>query len=157
MNVEHFDIFKNNYLVAGLPDQAVGEIADLAEYRVFTARDIILERGGRGPDLYVILDGKVQILNPNGEKLSEVGPGSVIGEVALVDDGPRSADAVCVTAVKAARLPGSVLRKYMFEHKDAGFLMLANLCRVLSMRLRAANIQMDDLAGKALDPWRLAL
>lgn len=155
--MEHFDVFKKNYMVAGLPDEAVAEIAELAEYGVFTARDVILERGGRGADLFVILDGKVQILNPNGEKLSEVGPGSVIGEVALVDDGPRSADAVCVTTVKAARLPGSVLRKYMFDHKDFGFIMLANLSRVLSMRLRAANIQMDDLAGKVQDPWRLAL
>ncbi|MFQ3587815.1 MAG: cyclic nucleotide-binding domain-containing protein [Fimbriimonadaceae bacterium] len=155
--MEHFDVFKKNYLVAGLPDEATAEIAGLAEYRVFPARDIILERGARGADLFVILDGKVQILNPNGERLGEAGPGSVIGEVALVDDGPRSADVVCVTTVKAARLPGPVLRKYMFDHKENGFVMLANLSRVLSMRLRGANIHMDDLAGKAQDPWRLAL
>ncbi len=42
----------------------------------------------------------------------------------------------------------------MFQHKDVGFIMLSNLSRVLSMRLREASEKVEDLQGKLADPWQ---
>ncbi|MBS1723168.1 MAG: cyclic nucleotide-binding domain-containing protein [Armatimonadetes bacterium] len=156
MDTQRLDVFKENYLVFGLPTERIDELAALASFETKLAQEVICVKGGKGSDLFVILDGRVNITSLNGEKLAEVGPGAVIGEVALVDDQPRSANAVCITAVHYARLPAKELRAYMVKHKDVGFHMLANLARVLSTRLRSTDAVVDELAGKARDPWECA-
>lgn len=107
-------------------------------------------------DLVVLLRGTVDIYK-GGEKLAEAGPGAVLGEIALVDNLPRSAHVFASTPVAIAKLNGVELRKYMFQNRDSGFLMLANLSRVLSSRLRSVSQQVEDLKGHAKDPWTHAL
>jgi CRP-like cAMP-binding protein len=155
--MRHTDVFKKNYLVHGLPDSAIEEIAALAVCDGGLAGDVIVKKGEKSSDLFVILDGTVNILTDKGDKLTEVGPGSVLGEVALVDAGPRSASAVCKGQVHYARLPAKELRAFMANNKDAGFVMLANLSRVLSMRLRGASVAIEDLRAKTEDPWKGSL
>lgn len=155
--MQHADVFKKNYLVHGLSDGAIDEIAGLASCDGCLAGEVLVKRGEKSSDLFVILEGTVNILTENGDKLGEVGPGSVLGEVSLVDAGPRSATAVCKGLVKYAKLPAKELRAYMAKNKEAGFVMLANLSRVLSMRLRNTDIALEDLRAKTDDPWKGAL
>ena len=155
--MELMDVFRKNYLVGGLPDEVIEEIAGLAEFGTMLAREELIKKGDKSSDLFVILDGSVQVYTSSGDKLAEAGPGSVLGEVALVDDQPRSAHAVCMGLVKYACLPAGALHKYMSDNRDVGFIMMANLARVLTMRLRKASIVMEDLYGKAQDPWKFAL
>jgi CRP-like cAMP-binding protein len=148
------DVFRKNYLVAGLPEESVAEIAELAKFKVATAGDTIIEKGTKGADLFVILEGHVNLYGPDADKIGTVEPPSILGEIALVDDLERTATAVAVGLVKYAVLPGSDLRRYMSGKKDMGFIMLSNLCRVLSMRLRKTNVQLLDLMGKNQDLWK---
>jgi len=156
MESQRLDVFRQNYLVFGLPDDRIDEIASIASFETRMPQDLICRKGEKCGDLLVVLDGRVNITSENGEKLAEIGPGAVIGEVALVDDQPRSANAVCINAVHFARLPARELRSYMVQNKDVGFHMLANLARVLSTRLRTTDAVIDDLAGKNRDPWDFA-
>lgn len=153
---KYADVFAKNYLVNGLGQTTIDAIAELAEFDGKIAGEILIEKGEKGGDLFVILDGTVNVYTDKGDKIADSGPGSVLGEVALVDDGPRSATAVCVGQVHYARLPAKALRKYMASNKDAGFVMLANLSRVLSMRLRKTATVMEDLRAQTEDPWKNA-
>ena len=58
---------------------------------------------------------------------------------------------------KYAKLPAKELRSYMAGNKDAGFVMLANLARVLSMKLRQNAAVMEDLRAQTQDPWEGSL
>ena len=151
------DVFKTNYLVYGLPDEAIHEIAELAKYRVAVAGEDLVSKGEKTNDLYVILDGQVNIYGAGGDKIATVGPPSILGEIALVDNLERTANAVCVGLVKCAVLPGAELRRYMSSKKEHGFVMLSNLARVLSMRLRNTNVTLLNLMGKTQDMWKHAL
>lgn len=151
--MEHAEVFKKNYLVSGLPDSTIDEIAALAEYGCMLAGEVLMDKGEKSSDLFVVLDGSVNIYTEKGDKLAECGPASVLGEVSLVDAGPRSAVAVCKGKVAFARFPAKELRAYMAKNKEAGFVMLANLSRVLTMRLRATNSNLEALRDKASDPW----
>lgn len=155
--LEYADAFRSNFLVCGLPPSVIDEVAGLAEFGAVVAGDALIKRGDKGSDLFIVLDGRLNVYSPQGDKLAEAGPGSVIGEVALVDDQPRSADVVAIGLVKYAKLPAADLRRYMANQKDVGFVMMANLTRVLSMRLRNAAIVLEDLKEKASqDPWKFA-
>ena len=157
MSPKFAEVFRKNYLVTGLDDSTVGEIAELAEVGSLMAGACLIDKGDDSSDLFVILDGTVQVYTKRGNKLGDCGPGSVLGEVSLVDAGPRSANVMCLGSVTYAKLPAAELRRYMTENKEAGFTMLANLSRVLSMRLRKSAEVMEDLRAQTVDPWEHAL
>ena len=62
--------------------------------------ETLVEQGQPGSDLYLILDG-VFVVEANGEELAEVGPGAIVGEQALLQEGTR-------TATLRARTPARV-------------------------------------------------
>lgn len=156
--METMDVFRKNFLVVGLPDSVIQEISDLGTFEAFAARDVMIRKGDRSADLYVILDGTVDVMSDKDDVLATIGAGALIGEIALVDAQPRSADVVCRGLTKVIKLPANDLRRFMAGNKDAGFIMLANLTRVLSMRLRNASIVLEELKEKAKeDPWKYAL
>ena len=152
------DAFRNNFLVVGLPDSVIQEIAGLGTFEAFAARDVMIRKGDHSADLYVILEGTVDVVSDSDDVLATIGSGALIGEIALVDAQPRSADVICRGLTKVIKLPANELRKFMASNKDAGFIMLANLTRVLSMRLRNSSVVLEELKEKAKeDPWKYAL
>ena len=155
--MDHREIFRKNYLVTGLKEEVIDQIEALATEQTFLAREFLVRHGEKSSDLFVILEGEVLVCTPAGDELAKCGPGSVLGEVALVDDQPRSADAVCKGMVKVARFPAKDLRSFMAKNTDAGFVMLANLSRVLSNRLRKTSAVVEDLAAHPKDAWKHAL
>jgi CRP/FNR family transcriptional regulator/CRP/FNR family cyclic AMP-dependent transcriptional regulator len=151
------EALKKTYLVVGLTDSQVDEIASLATLKRFSPQETLVRAGEQSGDLYVILNGRLNVLTKDGEKLSEVGPGSLIGEIALIDARPRTANVVCVGLVDAAVIPAKDLRAKMNQNKEWGFIVLANLARVLAGRLRVANEKIDELYDKTSDDWDNAL
>ncbi len=152
----NLDQFKRNYLVVGLSDEDVAKVAELAVLKTVDGGKQIVKIGAKDPDLYIILEGIAMVYRTGAVLLGERGPGSVIGEIALVDDQPRSAYVVSKADLTYAHFDGKVLRRFMFQHKEIGFIMLSNLARVLSMRLREASLTIEDLQGKLSDPWEYA-
>jgi hypothetical protein len=155
--MEHLDVFKKNYLVVGLNDQQIADIAALATFRRLSAQETLIKGGDQSSDLFVVLNGNLIVLTPEGEKLSEVGAGSVLGEIALIDARPRTADVICKGLVDVMVIPAQVLRAKMNGDRNMGFIVLANLARVLCGRLRQANEKLDELYEKAGDVWDQAL
>ena len=146
--------FSKNYLVRGLTPEQVGEIAALATTKKYHALDRIITAGTSSAELYVILSGTVRVHLPWGDKLAEPGPGSVLGEMALIDAQPRSADVVCVGDVEVAVFDAQALRKHLNSHREIGFIVLINLAQVMSGRLRDSNAKIEFLADG--DVWKHA-
>lgn len=152
---ELVEVFKKTYLAVGLSTDEAAEIAAIAEVKSYLAGELIIRQGEKSGDLFVILEGKVNVITQGGEKLGEAGAGSVLGEIALLDDQPRSADAVCVGLTKAARFPAKEFRSLLNKNRSMGFIVLANLGRVICTRLRNASDRIDHLMGQ--DVWKGAL
>ena len=145
--------FKQNYLVSGLSDEDIAKVAELAQLKGVEGGQEIVKLGKTDSDLYIILDGTAMVYKQGGVLLGERGPGSVIGEIALIDNLPRSAYVVSRNYLTYAVIDGKGLRRFMVQNKDIGFIMLSNLSRVLSVRLREASQAIEDLQGKLADPW----
>jgi CRP-like cAMP-binding protein len=63
------------------------------ETRSFDAGQVIFLAGEPGDCMYVVMEGQVE-LSVRGQVLERLGPGGVLGEMALIDNAPRSASAV---------------------------------------------------------------
>ena len=61
-----------------------------------TAGSLLVDQGQTGREAFVILDGDVTVKR-NGRKVATLGPGAIVGELSLLDHGPRTATAVCET------------------------------------------------------------
>ena len=83
------------------------------------------------------------------QQLATFGPGDFFGELALVDDGPRSATVTALTECLLLKVPQSVLRALAGVYPNAAFKMLFAIAKVLVMRMRAGNARYIDslLAG----------
>ena len=99
-------------------------------------------------DQAVVLEGMVRINSFSGERIAEGGSGCILGEISLLDDKPRSATVVSVGKSQVAVISSSSFWKLMDDDPAAAKTVLSNLGRVLCMRLRGANIQLDTLVGK---------
>jgi len=133
-------------LFRGLVPEALERIAAIASQEAFKANALIFKEGDVGDKLYLILEGKVRIsrqLSGMGEEaLAILGVGEAFGEMSLIDDTPRSADARAHEAVKLLVITREAFEDLLFIHKDLAFEILWNFIKTLSARLREANDKM---------------
>lgn len=148
---------KGTYLVAGLTDDQMAQVANLAKHHLFPSGHVLCRIGDQADSLFVVLAGSLSVTTADGDKLGEVSAGSVVGEIGIVDVRQRTANVTCVGNVTVAAIPIDGLRQLMNSNREWGFLILANLARVLAVRLQQADARIDDLSDKAGDVWTHAL
>jgi CRP/FNR family transcriptional regulator, cyclic AMP receptor protein len=101
--------------------------------------DVIFEEGSTGRDLYVVLDGKVDIVKVNGAErtlIVKLGKGEFFGEMAVIDGSSRSATAVAATEGTRVMRINHARFVYLVSQQPAFALMIMD---ALSKRLRASN------------------
>lgn len=90
-------------LFAGLNPHELGRVAELAETVEVAAGTELTHEGRYEGFFYVVIAGTVEI-DRGGAAIDTVGPGGFLGEIALIDDGPRTATAVTLTPCQLLRL-----------------------------------------------------
>ncbi len=135
-------------LFQSLPADRLRRIADIASHRDLPAGAIVFREGEAGDEMYVVVAGKVRISKRvpgvGEEALGILEAGSHFGEMAMVDDSPRSADAIAHTACALAVIRREELDQLMFVDKDLAYDLLWTFVRTLAARLRETN---DKIAG----------
>jgi CRP/FNR family transcriptional regulator, cyclic AMP receptor protein len=110
-------------------------IASLMRPRPYAKDEVIYLRGDPGTAFYVIVSGKVKIAltSPDGKEiiLRRLGPGGFHGELALLDDEPRSADAIATEPSMLLVLQRDAFRQFLSEHADAATKLLATVSQYL--------------------------
>lgn len=143
------DALRHNYLFRGLSDAQREAIVNIAKEEGFDGGQVMVRQFDKTSDLLVILTGGALIKSFSDETLAEVGPGSVVGEISLVDDHPRSATVVATGPTSAALLPAEQLEKLMGEDAAMRAALFENIGKLLCQRLRTANIQLDAAMARA--------
>src|SRR5271167_4585532 len=95
-------------LFSGLGKKDLHLLAQNCKERKYSAGSVLISQGDTGAGLYVITSGKVRITQANNpdraeEEIATAGAGDVLGEMALLDDLPRSATVTAVDDVTALR------------------------------------------------------
>jgi len=114
--------------------QLIG-LSSLMRPRPYAKDEVIYLRGDPGTAFYIIASGKVKIAltSPDGKELilRRLGPGDFHGELALLDDEPRSADAIATDASVLLVLQRDAFRQFLAEHVDTATKLLATLSHYL--------------------------
>ncbi len=132
-----------------LPEASLAALKRIVKESAFGEGRTVFHRGDTGDQVYFIRKGQIRILLPlEGGKqhhIATLGRSDFFGEVAFLDHGLRSADAVAISPTLLYSLSRSEFNELSMAHPDLGATLFARLARTLALRLRIADEELRAL------------
>ena len=130
----HIPIFEN------LTKKELEEVARLIHERAYKSNESVFKKLAPAEGMYVIMSGFVEINDPDsGVVFTSLESGDFFGELALLDEEPRSASAIATQPSELIGFFRTDLLTLMKRSPELGNKILMNLSRVLGERLRRTN------------------
>jgi len=117
-------------LFAGLDKKELQGLASSMKERTFEAGNTIAAEGQTGVGFFIIDEGEAAI-SVKGEELKTLGHGDYFGEVALIDDGERTATITAKTALKCYGITSWEFRPLVEQNADLAWKMLQMMAKML--------------------------
>ena len=137
-------------LFSALQPGYLRRIANLGIEEDYPSNAVIFKEGAQGDKMYLILSGAVrisrQVPGMGEEALAVLRAGTHFGEMALIDDFPRSADARAHEPAKLFVIHKKDMEDLLFVDRDLAYDLLWSFVRTLSSRLRETNDKMSFMA-----------
>jgi len=137
-------------LCDGMREDEIASLDSVLRRQTFNRKEILVEAGARGDELFLIVSGEIDIRLPTGShhymRLAKFGPGTLFGEVAFLDPGPRTASAVGVRAGEVLVLNQAGFDELRRVHPGAAIAVLKALGRAMGDHLRWSTQEMHRLA-----------
>lgn len=139
------DLLKSVVLFKDLSPRDLAVVDDLFHVRRYLADEVIFDEGEEGQGLFIVMSGRVKISRPVATSVLslEFGPGSFFGEVALLDQSVRTAQARAVEDTQIVALFRAEFFSILETHSTIASRISYQLARVLAARLRQAILQTD--------------
>ena len=138
------------HMFAGLQPAYLRRLASVGSRERHEMNAVIFAEGAVGDKMYLILSGAVRISREvpgmGEEALAVLRTGNYFGEMSLVDDSPRSADAKAHETTELFVIRKEDLEDLLFVDRDLAYDLLWNFVRTLTSRLRETNDKMTFLA-----------
>lgn len=144
-------------LFGALSDDVLALLGKQLEQRRLTAGSTIFSEGDTGREMFVVLDGEVEVLKNSKkgrvQRVALLGPNDSFGEMSIIDVQPRSATVRAVAPVHLLRVSSEDLDTLYRHDLKAYALITLNLARELSRRLRVTDRILADIAASVLDEF----
>jgi len=125
-------------LFSGVGRKELERLARVMSSRTFPEGETITAEGQSGIGFFVIEEGNAQV-TVHGETARVLGPGDHFGEVALIDEGPRSATVTAATDLRCRGMAAWEFRAFVQEHPEVAWPLL----QTLASRLREAEARAE--------------
>lgn len=140
-------------LFAGLTPEQLDRLAQAALPRHFMPGSVIVNEGDDGHGLYVIQSGslKVFLLDESGRELtlSLLWPGEYFGELALIDDAPRSASVMTRERTELLHIPRAAFNNLLDAHPACARIVMKNLvARIRTLTDSVRGLALNDVFGR---------
>ena len=148
-------ILKELDIFSDLDFQSLRDLRNMCEQLVFKRGEVIFEEESLGNSMMVITSGEVRISQKSDSETEEalviLKKGDLFGEMALVDDLPRSAVAIAHTNVIVLEISRENFFNFIDEDPRSGVSILLKLAKILSSRLRETDTKLK--AFVSLTKW----
>lgn len=141
-------------LFGGLIDDVLGAL--VAELRVLELEpgDVVFRENDRGREMFVLLGGEMEVVKQSRRdvpsRVAVLGPGDWFGEMSILDVMPRSATVRAIAYSRVLRVGASDLESLYRRDAKSYALVVLNLAREMSRRLRVADALLADMATAPL-------
>jgi len=147
---------EDKILFAEFNPQALEEFLELLDPVFAHAGDIIVRQDELGDCMYIVLHGRARVVHHKSGRdidLAVLNDGDFFGELALIDEGPRSADVIAIDDCALLKITQAVIAAVAGVYPTAAFKLLIAIGRIMVERLRLSNQRYVDsllfpVAGK---------
>jgi CRP-like cAMP-binding protein len=144
-------------LFGGLDDEVLTTFVGALEVCELTAGTIVFKEGEHGRELFVILDGEVEVLRRSKRghetRVAILGPGDWFGEMSVLDVLPRSATTRVLAPSRMIKLTAHDLDSLYRRDMRSYSLLVLNIAREISRRLRVADGLLAELVTNVMDEY----
>jgi CRP/FNR family transcriptional regulator, cyclic AMP receptor protein len=148
---EKRQIFERHFLFGKLTAREIDALLHYSRVERYPAGCEIYAKGSPGQCMMAVLRGtaKMSSVSPEGKEivLNIINPGEIFGEIALLDGGERSADAVAMTDCELLVLNRRDFMPVLDNHADICLMLI----RILCQRLRRTSEQVEDVLFRHLE------
>ena len=130
------DLFKN------IPGDVLTRIAQISEETFHSEEKLMFSEGDYGDSMYIVVDGNVRI-HKGEHHIVTLGKSTVLGEMALLDQEPRSADATAEAETTVLKIEQDGFYELMAGNSE----IMQQIIKMLSGRLRDTNIKLQEALG----------
>ncbi|OQY45830.1 MAG: hypothetical protein B6242_09320 [Anaerolineaceae bacterium 4572_78] len=158
MSTSYAHILRDVDILADLSLERLEKVASIGEERTYQGTEIVFKENTTSTELYIILEGRIEILvdpstlgpsvdGPTGAKtIAVLRRGESFGEVALVDQGIRTASAMCVKdGTKLLVVKQNEFDKLCQVDFELGYVVMRNIAADLSFKLRQTDLMVRSL------------
>jgi CRP/FNR family cyclic AMP-dependent transcriptional regulator len=155
-NNQHWDdmaFFRAVSIFQGLTSRQLGRIMQAMQKRTYHAGEILFSEGQIGKAVFIIRSGEVELTRSlkdgRTRSLGKLGEGQIFGEMALLENMPRTAGATVTQDGEIFLLYTSTLEALILRIPAIGVIIMRNMAIMLSALLRRTNQELDSRASKA--------
>ena len=148
---------RNIGLFGALSDEVLGFLAGMLTVVQPTAGDTIFREGEEASEMFVVLGGEMEVMKKSraavDARVAVLGPGDWFGEMSIVDIQPRSATVRALAPGRLIRITAADLDA-LYRHDVRSYaIIVLNLARELSRRLRVADGILADLIANVVESY----
>jgi CRP-like cAMP-binding protein len=141
------EALQKHSLFGGFSREQLDKIVPLMGHETFKAGDTILTEGTPNDKIHFLVEGRVVVTKGN-VLLSELSEGNTFGEMEVLDIMPAAATTKALTDVTVMTMSNRALREIYHDDAKTFSLLLMNLARDLSRRVRFANARVTGESGQ---------
>lgn len=155
MHQNVFQALREIAIFSHLDDETLQSLASHATIKTFPKNAIIINEGDDTGSFHIILSGKVRVYvsDEHGKELtlSMEGGGKYFGELALLDDEPRSASVITTEKSICGIISKVEFKAWLAKHPDAAFSIIKSLVkRIRSLTDKVRNLALSDVYGRLI-------
>ncbi len=137
-------LLEKHPLLVHLEPAQLARLARAGEIESYNPAESIVVEGSLGDALFLILSGQVAV-HRGAQTFATLQGGEFFGEMSLVEPAPRSASVTAMSATFLFRLPHDNLRALISDDANAASVLLVQVVKTLSERLRRANQMLSSV------------
>ncbi|MFU8805249.1 MAG: cyclic nucleotide-binding domain-containing protein [Bradymonadaceae bacterium] len=142
-------LFGSTELFKGLTQDEVREVVRASEIRTYAPGEALFEQGDAADALYIVEKGEltVRATTPMGEDIviARLGSGTVVGEMSLIEGGPRSATVEALSECQIFRLSRESFEKLRTQKRPAAYKIILGLAATVGARRRQTDARVQEV------------
>lgn len=134
-------------IFAGLDDEQLARFIGIMQVKNISQGAQLAKQGEQGDAMYVLVEGELQLrAHAEGREtpMGTIHAGEFFGEIALFEQGPRSADVIAMLDSTVLKISAAEFEKFVFETPDLAAPFLFAVTKTLTSRVRAENRRYRD-------------
>ena len=143
IGMEITEVTRQSDIFTGLSDGELSQLAHICKMISYPAKKKICNEGECGTEIYVLAEGNASVFvkgrNKKEAKVGEIGQGEIFGEMAIIEDLPRTATLITDVDSKLVVIEKHELENLMNKNCHLGKVVMKNIALGLSRKLRRSE------------------